>query len=60
MYGQVLGLSGGLGAGAAVAALPNTGGNRGVIATVAISSVILGAAVLVSTIARIAIRRHYA
>jgi LPXTG-motif cell wall-anchored protein len=58
-YGKVLGVTtGGLGAGA-IAVLPNTGGSRSVLVNVAILSVAVGAGVLFSTIAAVAIKRHY-
>ena len=58
-YGKVLGVStGGLGAGA-VAVLPNTGGSRNVLAEVAILSLAVGVAVLLSTAVSIAVKRHY-
>jgi LPXTG-motif cell wall-anchored protein len=48
------------GAGAAtIAALPNTGGSRSVIANVAMLSIAVGLAVLVTTAVRFVAKRHY-
>jgi hypothetical protein len=56
---NVLGATtGGLGAGA-IAVLPNTGGNRSVLANLALLSIAVGLAILVSTAIRIVVKRHY-
>ena len=53
MYGGVvLGTSTTVAGAATIAALPNTGGSRGVIGYVAMASVVFGAAVLLSTAVR--------
>jgi len=43
-----------------IAALPNTGGSRNVVMYVAIASIALGVAVLVSTTARLVAKRYLA
>jgi hypothetical protein len=45
--------------GIAVAALPNTAGSRSVLANVAILSIAIGVAVLVTTTVRFVAKRHY-
>jgi hypothetical protein len=56
---NVLGATtGGLGAGA-IAVLPNTGGNRSVLANLALLSLVVGLAILVSTAIRFVVKRHY-
>lgn len=58
---------GGLGAGAVttvagattIAALPNTGGSRSVLSYVAMASILVGTAVLISTAVRFIAKRHY-
>jgi LPXTG-motif cell wall-anchored protein len=52
MYGQVLGCSTTVCGAGAVAALPNTGGSRNVVAYVAIASIVLGVAILTSNFVR--------
>lgn len=42
-----------------IAALPNTGGSRNVVMYVAIASIVLGVAVLVSTAARLVAKRYF-
>jgi uncharacterized membrane protein YebE (DUF533 family) len=58
-YGRGGGLVGGLGGGAAIAALPNTGGSRSVIADIAILSVTVGVGILASTVLRAIAKRHF-
>ena len=58
-YGKVTGIiTGGMGAGA-IAVLPNTGGSRSVVRIVAMLSVAIGLAVLVSTAIRYLAKRRY-
>lgn len=60
MYGGVvLGASTTVAGAATIAALPNTGGSRNVVAYVALASVVIGVAILISTAARIVAKRHY-
>lgn len=58
-YGSVLGAAtGGLGGGAVIAALPNTGGSLRVVAIAALVSIFAGTAIAVSALVRsIALRR---
>ena len=58
-YTNVLGATTGLGGGAAVAVLPNTGGSRSVVIDIALLSVAVGLAVLVSTAVRAIAKRYY-
>lgn len=60
MYGGVvLGASTTVAGAATIAALPSTGGSRNVITYVALAGVVIGMAILISTAARIAAKRHY-
>lgn len=58
-YGKVLGATTGLGGAATIASLPNTGGSKSVVAYVAMASIAFGAAVLISTAARLVAKRHF-
>lgn len=53
MYGTVLGASTTVGGAGAIAALPNTGGSRSVVFYVAVTSVVLGAVILTSSLVRL-------
>lgn len=55
MYGVVLGATT---TGAAIAVLPKTGGNRSVITGVALASLVIGVAVLVTTAVRFVAKRQ--
>jgi len=59
--GQPAVLGGGLGGGGAIAIakLPNTGGSRQVVAYVAIASIILGLAILTSSLVRFIAKQRY-
>ena len=60
MYGGVvLGASTTVAGAATIASLPNTGGSRSVISNVAIASIVLGIAVLISTAIRFVAKRNY-
>lgn len=59
MYPVVLGASTTTAGVATIASLPNTGGSKSVVSYVAIASIVLGVAILVSTAARFAIKHHY-
>jgi hypothetical protein len=50
--GQVLGIGTTAGGAGAIAALPNTGGSRNVVLYVALSSIVLGVAILTSNFVR--------
>lgn len=58
-YGNVLGASTTVGGAGAIAALPNTGGSRNVVAYVAIASIVLGAAILISNLVRFVAKHRY-
>jgi hypothetical protein len=59
MYGQVLGASTTVGGAGAIAALPNTGGSRNVVLYVALSSIVLGVAILTSNFVRFVAKHRY-